>query len=186
MHSEYCVSRYSKNLVTEYFSKYSASLSTRYRLRGGFISWKETLLFPASISLIIFGRRSGSARGKARVIPYIAGAEARRIEKALARRVRLSEDETESRVLGKRSAAPRAPLFEVPKRSGRETLRMHRNEGSTPPANKLFPAQKINLEASSCTILLENLDRHARGLNCKLIDRRVIIDIENNCLHTRL
>lgn len=42
------------------------------------------------------------------MIPYIAGAEARRIEKALARRVRLSEDETESRVFGKRSAAPRA------------------------------------------------------------------------------
>lgn len=65
---------------------------------------------------------------------------------------------------------------------------MHRNEGGTPPANKLFPAQKINLEASSRTILLENLDRHARGLNCELIDQlsKSVIDIENNWLHTRL
>lgn len=53
------------------------------------------------------------------MIPYIAGAKRRRIEKALVRRVRLFEDETESRVFGKRSAVPRAPLFEVP-RSGRE------------------------------------------------------------------
>lgn len=77
------------------------------------------------------------------MIPYIAGA--RRIEKALVRRVRLSEDETESRVFGKRSGAvPRAPLFEVP-RSGRELFGMHRNEGTA----KLSPPHKINLEAKT-------------------------------------
>lgn len=107
------------------------------------------------------------------MIPYIAGA--RRIEKALVRRVRLSEDETESRVFGKRSGAvPRAPLFEVP-RSGRELFGMHRNEGTA----KLSPPHKINLDAKTLvlgTILLPLARKlrfksipsiRSRRLNCK-------------------
>lgn len=72
------------------------------------------------------------------MIPYIAGAERRRIEKALVRRVRLFEDETESRVFGKRARL----CLKSRDREG-NSLRMHRNEGTA----KL--SHKINLEGKT-------------------------------------
>lgn len=106
---------YSKNLLYEYFSK-PLRYSTRYRWE--IVSFRKETLIVLRLYLVDYFRPEIRERFRLRESTrdsvYSRG-RARRIEKALVRRVRLFEDETESRVFGKRSAR----LFEVP-RSGRE------------------------------------------------------------------